>query len=111
MLATRHPSRGSRGAAHSRSFPRPLGVSRAIPAPEVFSMPMNRADKIWMDGKWVAWDDARIHILSHVAHYATAVFEGIRAYETPRGTAIFRLPEHVDRLMFSARVYRMDKDM
>jgi len=74
-------------------------------------MPMNRADKIWMDGKWVAWDDARIHILSHVAHYATAVFEGIRAYETPRGTAIFRLPEHVDRLMFSARVYRMDKDM
>jgi branched-chain amino acid aminotransferase len=74
-------------------------------------MPLNRADKIWMDGKWVDWDDARIHILSHVAHYATAVFEGIRAYETPRGTAIFRLSEHVDRLMFSARVYRMDKDM
>jgi len=72
---------------------------------------MNKADKIWMDGKWVAWDDARIHILSHVAHYGTAVFEGIRAYETSRGTAIFRLPEHVDRLMFSARVYRMDRDM
>jgi branched-chain amino acid aminotransferase len=72
---------------------------------------MNKAEKIWMDGKWVAWDDARIHILSHVAHYATAVFEGIRAYETARGTAIFRLAEHVDRLMFSARVYRMDKDM
>jgi branched-chain amino acid aminotransferase len=74
-------------------------------------MPLTKAEKIWMDGKWVAWDDAKIHILSHVAHYATAVFEGIRAYETPRGPAIFRLDEHVDRLMFSARVYRLDKDL
>jgi branched-chain amino acid aminotransferase len=71
-------------------------------------MAMVKAKHIWMNGKWVDWEDAKIHVLSHVAHYATAVFEGIRAYETPRGPAVFRLEEHVDRLMFSARVYRMD---
>jgi branched-chain amino acid aminotransferase len=64
-----------------------------------------------MDGKWVAWDYAKIHVLSHVAHYGTAVFEGIRAYGTPQGPAIFRLDEHVDRFIFSARVYRMDKEL
>jgi len=74
-------------------------------------MALNKAGKIWMDGKWVAWDDAKIHILSHVAHYGTSVFEGIRAYDTPQGAAIFRLDEHVERFMFSARVYRMDKDL
>ncbi len=71
-------------------------------------MAMVKAKSIWMNGKWVAWDDARIHVLSHVAHYATAVFEGIRAYSTPRGPAIFRLDEHVERLCFSAKVYRME---
>jgi branched-chain amino acid aminotransferase len=71
-------------------------------------MAMVKADKIWMNGKWVAWDDAKIHVLSHVAHYASSVFEGIRAYETKTGTAIFRLEEHVDRLMLSAKIYRMD---
>jgi len=74
-------------------------------------MALNKAGKIWMDGKWVAWDDAKIHILSHVAHYGTSVFEGIRAYDTPQGAAIFRGDDHVDRFMFSARVYRMDKDL
>ena len=72
-------------------------------------MAMQRVEKIWMNGKWVAWDDAKIHILSHVAHYASSVFEGIRCYKTPRGPAIFRLEEHMDRLMLSARVYRMDR--
>ncbi|MBI5710174.1 MAG: branched-chain amino acid transaminase [Candidatus Eisenbacteria bacterium] len=71
-------------------------------------MAMQKADKIWMNGRWVAWEDARIHVLSHVVHYGSSVFEGIRAYENPTGTAIFRLEEHVDRLMFSARVYRME---
>jgi branched-chain amino acid aminotransferase len=71
-------------------------------------MGMTKASKIWMSGKWVAWDDAKIHILSHVVHYASSVFEGIRAYRTPQGPAIFRLEEHVDRLMFSARIYRME---
>ena len=72
-------------------------------------MAMQKVEKIWMNGKWVAWDDAKIHILSHVAHYASSVFEGIRCYKTPRGPAIFRLEEHMDRLMLSARVYRMDR--
>ena len=71
-------------------------------------MAIVKVDKIWMNGKWVAWDDAKIHILSHVAHYASSVFEGIRCYKTRRGTAIFRLEEHMDRLMLSAKIYRMD---
>src|SRR5438552_15818608 len=71
-------------------------------------MAINKAKKIWMNGKWVAWDDARIHVLSHVAHYASSVFEGIRCYATRQGRAIFRLEDHIDRLMLSARVYRME---
>ena len=72
-------------------------------------MVMQKVKQIWMNGKWVAWDDARIHILSHVVHYASSVFEGIRCYKTRRGPAIFRLEEHMDRLMLSARIYRMDR--
>ena len=72
-------------------------------------MAMQKVEKIWMNGKWVAWEDAKIHILAHVAHYASSVFEGIRCYKTQRGPAIFRLEEHMDRLMLSARVYRMDR--
>src|SRR5437867_467004 len=71
-------------------------------------MAIKKASTIWMNGKWVAWDDAKIHILSHVAHYASSVFEGIRCYSTPRGPAIFRLEEHMDRLMLSAKIYRME---
>src|SRR2546426_347120 len=71
-------------------------------------MALQKASKIWMNGKWVGWDDAKIHILSHVVHYASSVFEGIRCYRTRRGPAIFRLEEHMDRLMISARIYRMD---
>jgi branched-chain amino acid aminotransferase len=71
-------------------------------------MAIAKTEKIWMNGKWVAWDDAKIHVLSHVAHYASSVFEGIRAYDTPDGPAVFRLEDHIDRLMFSAKVYRMD---
>jgi branched-chain amino acid aminotransferase len=71
-------------------------------------MAIVKAGKIWMNGRWVPWDDAKIHILSHVVHYASSVFEGIRSYATPRGPAIFRLEEHMDRLMLSARIYRME---
>jgi branched-chain amino acid aminotransferase len=63
---------------------------------------------IWMNGKLVAFEDATIHVLSHVVHYGSSVFEGIRAYDTPRGTAIFRLDRHVQRLVDSARIARMD---
>ena len=61
-----------------------------------------------MDGKWVAWQDARIHILSHVVHYGTSVFEGIRCYDHPQGPSIFRLQDHLRRLYDSARIYRME---
>jgi len=71
-------------------------------------MAITKVEKIWMNGKWVAWEDATIHVLAHVAHYASSVFEGIRCYKTKRGPAIFRLDEHLDRLMGSAKIYRME---
>jgi branched-chain amino acid aminotransferase len=67
-----------------------------------------KTEKIWMDGKFVAWDDARVHILTHALHYGLGVFEGIRCYKTENGSAIFRLREHVDRLFNSAHIFMMD---
>jgi branched-chain amino acid aminotransferase len=64
--------------------------------------------KIWMNGKLVEWKDATIHVASHVIHYGSAVFEGARCYETPRGSACFRLDAHMRRLQHSAKIYRMD---
>jgi len=63
---------------------------------------------IWMDGELVAWPEAKIHVLSHVVHYGSGVFEGIRCYDTKNGPAVFRLREHLRRLFDSARTYRMD---
>jgi branched-chain amino acid aminotransferase len=71
-------------------------------------MAMTKSDKIWMNGDWVAWDDAKIHVLSHVAHYGSSVFEGIRCYATRNGPAIFRLDDHIKRLFNSAKIYRME---
>ena len=64
--------------------------------------------KVWMDGELVALKDAKISVLSHVVHYGTAVFEGIRCYETENGPAVFRLQDHVQRLFDSAKIYKMD---
>ncbi|HEY1357494.1 MAG TPA: branched-chain amino acid transaminase [Thermoleophilaceae bacterium] len=69
---------------------------------------MPTADLIWMNGEFVAWEDAQVHVLTHALHYGTGVFEGIRAYETDRGTAIFRHHDHLDRLEKSAAFYYMD---
>ncbi|MGH9914171.1 MAG: branched-chain amino acid transaminase [Pyrinomonadaceae bacterium] len=66
------------------------------------------APEIWHNGKFIPWDDARVHIMSHVLHYGSSVFEGIRCYSTKRGPAIFRLREHIKRLLNSAKIYRMD---
>lgn len=66
------------------------------------------ASKIWIDGNMVDWKDAKIHVLSHVVHYGTSVFEGIRAYKNDNGVAVFRLKEHVQRLFDSAKVYKID---
>lgn len=71
-------------------------------------MPFNKVDKIWMNGQLVNWDDAKIHVLSHVIHYGSSVFEGLRCYKTPKGSACFRLQEHTDRLFNSAKIYRME---
>jgi branched-chain amino acid aminotransferase len=71
-------------------------------------MSFPKADVIWMNGTLVPWDDAKIHIGSHVIHYASAVFEGVRCYNTPEGSAVFRLDAHTERLYNSAKIYRMD---
>ena len=69
---------------------------------------MKQADLIWMNGEYVAWEDAKIHVLTHALHYGTGVFEGVRAYNTPRGTAVFRHQDHIERLFRSAGMYLMD---
>ncbi len=71
-------------------------------------MPLQKVDKIWMDGRLVDWGDANVHILTHTLHYGSGVFEGIRAYATSQGPAVFRLGEHIDRLFNSAKVYLID---
>jgi branched-chain amino acid aminotransferase len=71
-------------------------------------MPLTPTEKIWMDGELVAWDDAKIHILTHTLHYGCGVFEGIRAYETSRGPAVFRLTDHIRRLFDSAKIFALD---
>ena len=71
-------------------------------------MPLEKSEKIWMDGELVNWDDARIHVLTHTLHYGCGVFEGIRAYATAQGPAVFRLTDHVTRLFNSARIFMID---
>ncbi len=68
---------------------------------------MKEIGKIWMNGKLVPFKDAKVHVLTHALHYSTSIFEGIRCYNTPNGSAIFRLPEHIDRFFKSAKLYSM----
>jgi branched-chain amino acid aminotransferase len=69
---------------------------------------MTPTEKIWFNGRFIPWHDAKIHVLSHVVSYGTSVFEGIRCYSTPSGPAVFRLHEHVRRMVDSAKIYRME---
>lgn len=69
---------------------------------------MKIAPKVWRNGEFIDWDNARVHVMTHAIHYGSSVFEGIRAYNTENGTAIFRLTEHLQRLLNSAKVYRMN---
>lgn len=71
-------------------------------------MPIPEVDWIWLNGEFVPWKEARIHVLTHALHYGSGIFEGIRAYATRRGTAVFRLTNHLERLVQSAKIYRMD---
>ena len=66
---------------------------------------IDKTDKIWMDGKLVDWDKANVHVLTHTLHYGLGVFEGIRCYKTTKGSAIFRLDEHIDRLFNSVHIF------
>ena len=69
---------------------------------------MQTTEKIWRNGSFVPWEDAQVHVLTHALHYGTGVFEGIRAYETPKGTAVFRLTDHLNRFRRSAKLYEME---
>jgi len=71
-------------------------------------MPIQKTDKIWHNGKFIPWDSATLHVMSHVVHYGSSVFEGVRCYAPPTGPAIFRAQEHMQRLIDSARIYRTD---
>jgi branched-chain amino acid aminotransferase len=71
-------------------------------------MSIKQTEKIWHNGKFINWDDAKIHVISHVVSYGSAVFEGIRCYNTKQGPAIFRVREHMQRLINSAKIYRME---
>lgn len=71
-------------------------------------MAIQKTDKIWHNGKLINWDDATLHVMSHVVHYGSSVFEGVRCYDPPGGPAIFRADDHMQRLLDSAKVYRID---
>jgi len=71
-------------------------------------MAMQKAEKIWFDGKLVPWDEATVHVSAHVLHYGSSIFEGIRAYATERGPAVFCLGPHIERLFNSAKIYRLE---
>ena len=71
-------------------------------------MPMEKSEYIWFDGEFVPWDEAKVHVLSHAMHYGSSVFEGIRCYNTTNGPGVFRLPEHVQRMVNSCKIYRIE---
>lgn len=71
-------------------------------------MPIQTTSKIWHNGNLIPWEQATLHVMSHVVHYGSSVFEGIRCYGQPNGSAVFRLPEHMQRLLDSAKIYRME---
>lgn len=85
--------------------------SKRLAKPRAQNLPPSSFDektKIWFNGKMVRWHDATIHVMSHVIHYGSSVFEGFRCYNTLNGPALFRLPDHIDRLFDSAKIYRID---
>jgi branched-chain amino acid aminotransferase len=73
-------------------------------------MAIQKTEKIWHNGKLIPWDDAQLHVMSHVVNYGSSVFEGIRCYQLPTGPAIFRAQDHMQRLLDSAKIYRIDVD-
>src|SRR6185503_16116303 len=107
MLAAAAPARATHRVARAPGHPRAPAVVTAPQPRKGSAMAMTKSEKIWMNGQFVDWDDAKVHVLSHVLHYGSSVFEGIRCYNTKQGPAIFRLGEHIERLSYSAKIYRM----
>ena len=73
-------------------------------------MALQKTENIWHNGKLIPWEKATLHVMSHVIHYGSSVFEGVRCYALPGGPAIFRAKEHMQRLLDSAKIYRIDVD-
>ena len=113
---TRADGQTARGSATRRAAPATTEwqIDRAPPAEaervegKETEMPIPEVKKIWMNGKLVDWADAQVHLLTHALHYGSGVFEGIRAYNTARGAAVFRLTDHLERLGRSAKMYYME---
>ena len=80
------------------------GKTKNVPTPRI-------CDVVWRDGEFIKWNDARVHVMSHVLHYGSSIFEGIRCYATKRGPAVFRMREHMQRFLNSAKIYRMDHSL
>ena len=80
------------------------GKTKDVPTPRI-------CDVVWHDGEFIKWSDARIHVMSHVLHYGSSIFEGIRCYATKHGPAVFRMREHMQRFLNSAKIYRMDHSL
>jgi branched-chain amino acid aminotransferase len=80
------------------------GKTKDTPSPRI-------CDVVWHDGEFIKWNDARVHVMSHVLHYGSSIFEGIRCYATKRGPAVFRMREHMQRFLNSAKIYRMDHSL
>ena len=73
-------------------------------------MAIKASEQIWFNGKLIPWNEATLHVMSHVVNYGSSVFEGIRCYQTEKGPAVFRLRDHMQRLLDSAKIYRMELD-
>lgn len=80
------------------------GKTKDVPTPRI-------CDVVWHDGEFIKWSDARVHVMSHVLHYGSSIFEGIRCYATKDGPAVFRMREHMQRFLNSAKIYRMDHSL
>src|SRR5579863_1533334 len=85
-----------------------ISIGFAFTSQGAAEMPLNPSEKIWHNGKLINWDDAKIHIMSHVVNYGSSVFEGVRCYMQPQGPGIFRAAEHAQRLLDSAKIYRIE---
>jgi branched-chain amino acid aminotransferase len=109
-LTPANPDTSAPSPASTREKKTPIAtdiINTLQPKGDGSRMPIQPTAKIWHNGNLIPWEKAQLHVMSHVIHYGSSVFEGIRCYAQPEGAAVFRLPEHMQRLLDSARIYRM----